>query len=75
MPRGVRPGGSLAEVVGEAGELFDPEDVDSMTAALERVAHDEGRRADLISRGRFQASQFTWSRCAAQTLAVYRGLT
>ena len=68
-------GGSLAEVVGEAGELFDPDDTDGMTAALERVAYDEGRRAELIARGRAQAAQFTWSRCAAQTLEVYRRLT
>jgi glycosyltransferase involved in cell wall biosynthesis len=68
-------GGSLPEVAGDAGEMFDPDDMDGMTAALERVAYDESRRAQLIARGRAQAGQFTWSRCAAQTLEVYRGLT
>ena len=67
-------GGSLSEVVGDAGESFDPDDPDSITAALERVACDEGRRADLIARGRDRAAGFTWARCAAQTLDVYRGL-
>jgi glycosyltransferase involved in cell wall biosynthesis len=68
-------GGSLAEVVGEAGELFDPENLDSIVAALERVAYDDGRRADLIARGHAQAAQFSWPRCATQTSEVYRQLT
>ena len=67
-------GGSLAEVVADAGELFDPDDLDSITAALERVAYDDTRRSDLIGRGLARATRFTWSCCAAQTLDIYRSL-
>lgn len=67
-------GGSLPEVVGDAGELFDADEPDSISAALERVAFDDTRRNELVARGRERANLFTWSRCASETLAVYRQL-
>jgi glycosyltransferase involved in cell wall biosynthesis len=67
-------GGSIPEVVGDAGEYFDADDTDAMSAALDRVAHDDSRRAELIALGRTQAARFTWARCAAQTAEVYRRL-
>jgi glycosyltransferase involved in cell wall biosynthesis len=67
-------GGSIPEVVGDAGEYFDADNLDAMTAALERVAYDETRRAELVALGRAQAARFTWARCAAQTADVYRRL-
>lgn len=62
---------ALPEVAGGAAELFDPHDVPSISAALERLLDDPRRRDELVARGRRRASEFTWDRAAEGTLAVY----
>jgi glycosyltransferase involved in cell wall biosynthesis len=64
--------GSLPEIYGEAAEYCDPGDVESIAAALERVAADEQLRAHLIALGRRRAAEFSWTMTAKQTLAVYK---
>jgi len=63
---------SIPEVVGTAGEYFEPTSVDAMSAALERVCFDESRRTALIHAGRLQRSLFSWNKCADETVQVYR---
>jgi glycosyltransferase involved in cell wall biosynthesis len=63
---------SLPEVVGDAGLLVDPLDVDAITAGLIRLADDAELRRDLARRGLVRAADFTWERAAEQTLAVLR---
>lgn len=65
---------SIPEVVGDAGEYFDPYDPDSIRAALERVLQSSARRAELVASGRERCKRFSWQRCAQETLAVYRRL-
>ncbi len=65
---------SLREVAGTAALLFDPRDVEAMSAALGRLLGDEGLRAELARRGPEQAARFSWQRTAAATLACYRRL-
>ncbi len=62
---------SLPEVVGEAGLYVDPDDVASIAAALRRVLEDSVLAADLRRRGLARADEFSWSRAARETLAVY----
>lgn len=63
---------SLPEVVGEAALTVDPRDVDAIAVALTRVLQDSALRADLRARGLRRARQFSWSRCAGETHAIYR---
>jgi len=65
---------SIPEVVGKAGEYFDPTCPESMTAAIEAVAFSEIRRADLVVLGRKQLSRFSWEKCAQETEILYRKL-
>ena len=65
---------SIPEVVGDAAALFDPDDIDSMRNAIEKVVGDDALRSVLIARGRLRAAQFSWTRCADQTLKVYQEL-
>ena len=65
---------SIPEVVGEAGEYFDPADTESMCAAIERVVMSESHRQSLIAKGRARLKCFSWDRCAAETLDIYRKL-
>jgi glycosyltransferase involved in cell wall biosynthesis len=63
---------SLPEVYGDAAHYCDPHDVGSIAAALGEVAADEDLRARLVERGRQRVAEFSWTRTAEQTLAVYR---
>lgn len=63
--------GALAEVVAGAAHRVDPEDPDSIAAALTRVASDPAHRAELRAEGLRNASRFRWADNARQVLAVY----
>jgi glycosyltransferase involved in cell wall biosynthesis len=65
---------SIPEVVGDAGEYFDPLDIESIRAAIERVLQSPTRRAELVALGRSRREQFSWERCARETFDVYRRL-
>ena len=62
---------SIPEVVGDAAEFFDPASVDSIRAALERLAGDDTRRRSLIAAGHLQSKRFSWDKCAKDTVATY----
>jgi glycosyltransferase involved in cell wall biosynthesis len=66
---------SIPEVVGNAGEMFDPYDTNSMRKAIERVVFDQLLREVLINRGRERIKLFSWERCARETLEVYSKVT
>jgi glycosyltransferase involved in cell wall biosynthesis len=63
---------SLPEIYGDAARYCDPLDVDSIASALSEVADDDLLRARLVALGRQRAAEFSWTRTAEQTLAVYR---
>ena len=63
---------SLPEVVGDAGVLIDPFDVEALAAAIEKVITDSNLRAELSVQGLARAKLFNWRETARQTLAVYR---
>jgi alpha-1,3-rhamnosyl/mannosyltransferase len=63
---------SLPEVVGDAGLLVDPSDVDAIAQGMVRLWDDEALRRDLSARGLRRAAGFSWERTARQTLTAYR---
>jgi len=63
---------SLPEVVGDAGVLVDPFDVDDIAAAIEKVISDSNFRRQLRVKGLERAKLFNWQKTARQTLAVYQ---
>ena len=62
---------SLPEVVGDAGLLPDPGDVESIAAALERAQDDEPFRERAQRLGRERARGFSWERAARETRAHF----
>jgi glycosyltransferase involved in cell wall biosynthesis len=64
-------GGSLHEVVGEAGLLVPPSNEAALTTAIVHAWTDPSLRRDLAGRGKQRAAQFTWHRTAQQTLSIY----
>lgn len=65
---------SIPEVVGEAGEYFDPAEPESLRDAIERVLQSSDRRRELVTKGHVRRALFSWERCASETLAVYRSI-
>lgn len=62
---------SLPEVVGDAGIMIDPPDVDGLADAMHEVLTNEGLREDMIKKGLERAKMFSWEKCARETLEVY----
>ena len=58
------------ELAGDAAVLVDPERVDSIADGIYRVATDGELRHRLIEAGKARARQFTWKRCAQETLRI-----
>lgn len=58
------------EIAADAALLVDPASVEAIAAGLERVLEDRALRTQLVERGYRRARQFTWERCASQTLQV-----
>jgi alpha-1,3-rhamnosyl/mannosyltransferase len=65
---------SLPEVVGDAGVLLDPHDVDGFADAMRRLEEDPALRAELSGRAVERAGRFSWERSARATLAAARAL-
>ena len=63
--------GALPEVVGDAGLLVDPDDPESLTAAMARMIGDASLRANCAARGLVRARHFTWSQAARDTRRAY----
>jgi len=62
---------SLPEVVGDAGVLVAPADVDGMADALARLLTDDAFHAELRERALRQAARFSWTQTARETYAAY----
>ena len=65
---------SLPEIVGPAGEYFDPTDLDSQAGAICKAVFDTERRKELILEGHQRLNQFSWFRCATETREIYRAV-
>lgn len=63
---------SLPEVVGDAGILVDPQDVDAIADSLRRVLEDRAFAEELAQKGIQRAAGFSWKRTTAETIDVYR---
>lgn len=63
--------GSLAEVVGKAARIIDPEDVGDIARALLEIAQDGEKRAALIAAGFENARRFSWDDNARHVMEVY----
>ncbi len=66
---------SLPEVAGRAAQYFDPHSVESIQSTLEFLAFNDTKLRELASAGRLRSAQFTWQRCANDTLRLYQEIT
>jgi glycosyltransferase involved in cell wall biosynthesis len=62
---------SLPEVCGDAAILINPDNVDEITDAMERVLSDGKLREEMKRKGLKRAKMFSWEKAARETLQVY----
>ena len=65
---------SMPEVVGNSAELFDPENIEQMRGAIERVVYSQTRADELVKLGQERCKLFSWQQCASETLEIYNKL-
>jgi glycosyltransferase involved in cell wall biosynthesis len=63
--------GSLPEIAGGAAKEVDPDDILELAEALAGVLNDVQLQQQLRRKGLERAAQFSWERCASETLDVY----
>lgn len=67
--------GCTKEVTGDAALLADPYSVSDIAEKMDRVLTDTPLREDLIRKGFERVKNFSWEKCASQTMAVFRSVT
>jgi glycosyltransferase involved in cell wall biosynthesis len=65
---------SLPEVAGDAALYIDPEDEETLIAALESLLESDSLRKALIQKGKERLAFFSWEKTAQKTLDLYRSL-
>jgi len=63
---------SLPEVVGDAGIMVDPHDVDELSNVMMKVLSDNILRKELITKGLNRSKMFSWEKCAKETISLYK---
>ncbi|RJP60449.1 MAG: glycosyltransferase family 1 protein [Candidatus Auribacter fodinae] len=64
--------GSVPEIVGDAALKVNPESVDEIAQAMQKLLTDPDLRSKLRAGGLQQASRFSWKKCASEHLLVYQ---
>jgi glycosyltransferase involved in cell wall biosynthesis len=62
---------SIPEVVGDGGILLDPFDVEGFAYWMHEVLTNEDLRNRLSEKGYKRSLNFSWEKCARETLEVY----
>jgi glycosyltransferase involved in cell wall biosynthesis len=65
---------SLPEIGADAAVYFDPYSIDDMRAQIDRVISSPALQKELIIKGKDRVKQFSWEKCAKETLQVYNRL-
>jgi len=63
---------SLPEVVGDAGLMINPSSKDDLCQAMLDLINNSTLRHELSQKGLDRAAQFSWSKCAEETIKVYK---
>ncbi len=64
----------MPEVAGGAADLIDPDSAQSIADAMLHIHQDETHRDELIAKGYARAAEFSWDRCAEETIQGYHDL-
>lgn len=62
------------EIARDAALYFDPNSVDDMVAAMQKLLNDLTLRNELVNKGNSRVQDFSWKKCADMHMEVYRSL-
>jgi glycosyltransferase involved in cell wall biosynthesis len=65
---------SIPEIVGNGGILIDPFDVDSLTYWMRELLTNKDLREEFKQKSLLKSREFTWKKCARETLKVYKAV-
>lgn len=65
---------SIPEIAGDAAMLFNPADSADMAEVLAKVLINDELRQQLIAAGKTRVANYSWSKCAEETLAFIKSL-
>lgn len=60
----------MQEIGGDAAVLVDPENIESIAEGMQKVSTNREFREELIKKGYNRSKEFSWERCAEETLEV-----
>jgi glycosyltransferase involved in cell wall biosynthesis len=63
---------SIPEIAGDAAILFEAKDREAIASTIVRVLTNPSLQNELIEKGLRQATNFSWKKCACETLAIYQ---
>ena len=64
----------MPEIAADAALLVDPHSTESIRVAMEKLYDDTELHARLTQKGIIRAADFSWDKCAQETLAVYKSI-
>lgn len=62
---------ALPEVIGDAGLLVEPGNIDGLIDSILRILGNKETRDKMIKKGLHRAQEFSWWKCAQQMLEIY----
>jgi glycosyltransferase involved in cell wall biosynthesis len=62
---------AIPEILGNAGILFDPEDINGLSRLIGKLARDRTLKDDLRKKGLERVKFFSWEKTAQETLNIY----
>jgi len=64
--------GSLPEIGQDAALYFNPRDQEDMVEKIAQVLETNSLRSELVKKGKKRVKEFSWEKCAKETMEVYR---
>ncbi len=64
----------LPEIYSDAALYFNPQNIEEMVKAILEVLNNKDLRDKLIKKGYRRIKEFSWQKCAQETLEIYRSL-
>jgi glycosyltransferase involved in cell wall biosynthesis len=63
---------ALVEIAGDAALVTDPKNIDNMAEKILDIVRGSSQNVKLIRAGKARVKEFSWKKCAGQTMEVYR---
>jgi glycosyltransferase involved in cell wall biosynthesis len=67
--------GSLPEVIGDAGIMCEPNDIEALAHSMHDLLSVPALREEFVQRGLLRAKHFTWQETVRKTLDVYERMS